>query len=801
MVRDIRYALRSLGRDRAFAAFAIVILALGIGASSIVFNVANALVLRPLPFADPEELVWIANGTSENLSAQTAQVMNLAELERGSTVWQGIAGFSPFYGAGDIRLGAGGEPERVTGVPVTQNFFSLLGVEPVLGRGFTTEESQFNGPKAIVLSHAFWRARFAADPSVIGRAVTIDGAPATIVGVMRPSFDFAGTFTPGAPADLFVPFPLTQETNRQGNTLALVGRLKPGADLAAAQAQATVVGGRIVSGRLENYWRNTFRPRLSPLRERVVGRFLSPIGVLGGAVGILMLLVCANLSNLLLVRAAARRRDVAVRAALGASRAQLLRQMLIEALTLAIVGAATGLLLAVAGTRAIAQLETAVPLLYTVRIDVAALTFIVGATAIVGVAFGVLPAFQASRTAPQAALQHFTRGTLAGGSWTQRVIVVAEVAIVCVLVSGSGLLARSFVRVMDVDLGFDASHVAAVRVDPRREGSTRASRNAYFDSVIREASSVPGIEAVGLSDALPLGDNFGWRRWTIRKPDGSPERYNPLVRMIDEGYLAAMKIPIVAGRGFTAADSDASEPVMIINDALAAEIWPGEDPLGRQMHVSGKLYRIVGLVRPVTYFAVERESGGEMYLPMKQAGDYAVVDLVMRTAMPSSMLTGNVRAALKRADPNMPLTDIRTMAQLIDRSLFARRALLWVVAGFAAFGLVLASLGLYAVIAYSVGQRQSELGLRMALGASPSELRSGVLAQTLSLVIVGLIAGLPASWMAGQVMQGLLFQVAFADAATYVGMVVVLVMVAGVAGYLPARRASRVDPAIALRAQ
>ncbi len=801
MTRDIRHAFRTLRRDPAFATLAILIIGLGIGASSIVFNVVNALVLRPLPFTRPEELVWIANGTSDNLSAQTAQVMNLAELERDSPAWSGIAGFSPFFGAGDIRLHAGGEPERVTGVPVTQNFFALLGVEPVLGRGFTAEESQWNGPKAVVLSHAFWRSRFAADPSVIGRAITLDGAPGTIVGVMGPSFDFAGTFTPGGRAELFVPFPLSPETNRQGNTLALIGRLKPGIAIAAAQAQASVVGERIKSGRIDNHWRNTFRPRLVPLRERVVGRFTSPIGILTGAVGILMLLVCANLSNLLLVRASARRRDVAVRSALGAGRAELLRQMLVESLTLAAAGAAVGLVLAVAGTRLIAQVDSAVPLLYSARVDIAALAFLAGATAILGASIGALPALYGARTSPQAVLQQAGRGALGGGSWTQRFIVVVEVAIVCVLVNGSGLLARSFARVLDVELGFDAAHVAAVRVDPRRQGTTRATRNAYFDEVLREAATVPGIDALGLSDALPLGDNFGWRRWTARRTDGSADRYNPLVRMIDEGYLGAMKIPIVAGRSFSAADTDGSEPVVIINDAFAAELWPGQDPIGQVLHVSSVNYRVIGMVPQVKYFAVERESGSEMYLPLRQIGDYQVVDLVVRSAVAPTILAGSLRAALKRADPDMPITGLRTMEELIDRSLFARRALLWLVAGFAGFGLVLASLGLYAVIAYSVGQRQSEFGLRVALGASPSVLRSGVLAQTLSLVILGLLAGIPASWMAGQLLQGVLFQVTFADAGTYVGMVTVLVIVAGVAGYLPARNASSVDPAIALRAQ
>jgi hypothetical protein len=300
---DVRYGARTLRRDAALTTFAVLIAGLGIGASSVVFNVFNALFLRPLPFERSGELVWIANGTSDNLSSQTAQVMNLAALESGTGSWSGIAGFSPFYGPGDARLGAGGDIERITAVPITENFLSVVGVRLQAGRGFTPEESQYNGPKAVILSDRFWRRRFRADPAIAGRAITLNAAPATIVGVLAPAFDFAGTFTPGAPADVFVPFPLSPETNRRGNTLALVGRLKPGATIAAAQAEAIVIGARIAKDRTANPRQNTFDPRLSPLRARITGTLTAPLAVLVGAVGFLMLIVCANLSSLLLARA------------------------------------------------------------------------------------------------------------------------------------------------------------------------------------------------------------------------------------------------------------------------------------------------------------------------------------------------------------------------------------------------------------------------------------------------------------------------------------------------------------------
>jgi predicted permease len=802
IVRDVRHGFRSLRRDAGLTAFAIVIVGLGIGASSTVFNVFNALLLRPLPFDRPEQLVWIANGESANLSAQTAQVINLAELETGSQSLAGVAGFSPFYGAGDTRLGAGGEPERITAVPVTEDFFPLLGIEPSLGRSFSPEECRQNGPKAVILGDALWRRRFMADRSAIGRVITLDGAPATIVGVLPPAFDFAGTFSPGGRADVFVPFPLSPETNRQGNTLALIGRLRPGADLPSAQAEATVIGERIKSGRVGNTSRNSFRPRLSPLKARVTGRFATPVVVLVVAVAFLMLVVCANLSNLLLARASARRRDIAVRAALGAERHQLVREMLVESVMLSAAGAALGMGLAVTGTRLIAQLSgAAIPMLYAVRVDGMALGFVILAALVTGIAFGLLPAFQASGWSPQIVLHSNGRGAVGGRSRTQRAIVVAEIALVTVLLTGAGLLTRSLVRLLDVDLGFDSSNVITVRVDPQRRGTTRATRNLYFDEVLRQVQSVSGIEALGLTDALPLGDNFGWRQWTAKR-QGQPEgeRHVPLVRMIDEGYLPAMRIPVLAGRGFTAADTDGSEPVVLVNEAFAREMWPGRDALGQTLEVNEGTHRVVGVIRGVRYFGFERDAGAEMYLPLRQIGDYQIVDLVVRASGSAGALTSRLRDALKRADPNMPVTEFRTMAQLIDRSVFARRAMLWLVAGFAFCGLVLASLGIYAVISYSVGHRRQEIGLRMALGASPAELRRAVLAQTIRLVVAGLLIGLPMSWMTAHAIRGLLFGVPFTDGPTFALVIALLTIVAAIAGYVPARRASRIDPAAALRA-
>jgi predicted permease len=809
LMRDLRYAVRAMRRDAALTTFAILIIGVGIGASTTVFGVVNALWLRPLPFDDPERLVWVANGTSENLSRQSVQVGHVVDLRVQSQSLAGLAGFAPFYGVGDIRLTGTGEPERVTGVPVTEGFFSLLGVRPWLGRDFTAEECRWGAPRTAILSYAFWQRRLDAKPEVIGRSITLDGAPVTVVGILPPSFDFGGTFRPGRPADLFLPFPLSPENNRRGNTLALIGRLKPGIDLTTAGVEITTTVDRfsktapdVEPGRR----RNPFRPNLSSLQDRISGRFHGTLAMLSAAVGFLMLLVSANISSLLLARASARHKEMAVRMALGAGRGRLVRQMLVDGMTLSCSGAALGLALAFGGTRLIAQLDSAsIPLLQSVRVDRLAMAFIAFVAVLTGVGFGVLPALQASESAPHDALKDSSRGLTAEGGWLRRAVVVTEIVLVCVLLTGAGLLTRSLSRVLDVDPGFNAENVISLRVDPSRlDHPTLERRNAYFDTVVQHVRSVPGVETVGLTDALPLGDNFGWRGWTVSPKERLNDpgaRVNPLVRMIDDRYFSAMRIAMKSGRGFTSDDHSSSEWVVIVNEALARASWPDQDPLGRVLRASGRDYRVVGVVNDVRYFALERDTGQEMYMLLKQTGDYQTVDLVVRSAVPPARLIPALRAALKRADPSLPAVEFRTMEHLLDRSVFTRRIIVQLLAGFAGFGLILASLGLYAVISYLVSQRTRELGVRMALGAAPLLLQGRILLQTMTLAAIGLAIGLPAAWIAAKAIQGLLFGVVSSDPVTFGGVAAVVTIVAGVAGYVPARRASRIDPVLALRAE
>jgi predicted permease len=808
IARDIRYAFRTMRRDAASTTFAILIVGVGVGASTTMFGVVSALWLRPLPFDDPDRLVWIVNGSSENLSSQTVQAGHVVDLREQSQTLGGLAGFSPFlYGAGDIRMTGSGEAERVTGVPVTEGFLELLGVTPWLGRSFTAEECRWGAAPATILSYAFWQRRLGARADVIGASITLDGAPTTIVGVLPPWFDFGGTFSPGRPADLFLPFPLSPETNRRGNTVALIGRLKPGIDLTTAAVETTTTVDRfsrtapdVEPGRR----RNPFRPNLIPLQDRISGRFHGTLAVLAAAVGFLMLLVAANISSLLLARASARHREMALRMALGAGRGRLVRQMLVEGLALAGGGALLGLALAFGGTSLIAHLDgAAIPLLHDVRVDGLALAFTVSVAALAGAGFGVLPALQASGSAPQDALKDAGRGATGGGGSMRRAIVVAEIVLVTVLLTGAGLLTRSLIRVLGVDPGFTSENVMTLRVDPsRQERPTLEMRNAYFDSVLEHVRAVPGVEAAGLTDALPLGDNFGWRGWTIAPGDRATDpgaRQNARARMVDDRYFSAMRIGINAGRGFTSDDRPSSERVVVINQALGRALWPDGNPLGRVLRASGRDYRVVGVVNDVRYFALERETGYEMYMLIEQTGDYQTVDLVVRSALAPAALIPGLRAALKRADPGLPAVEFRTMEELVARSVFTRRLVVLLLAGFAGFGLLLASLGLYAVVSYSVGQRTREIGVRMALGAAPVAMQGQVLKQTMTLAAIGLALGLPAAWMAAKAIQGLLFGIVSSDPVTFAGVAAVVALVAGLAGYVPARRASRIDPALALR--
>jgi len=798
-LKDLRYSFRSLRRDAGFATFAILIVGLGIGASSTLFSVVNALLLRPLPFGDPQRLVWVTNYDVAGLSGQTTQVGHMVDLREQNRSFADLAGYFAFYGVGDNILGGQGTPERLSSVPVSCNFFPVLGVEPELGRQFTAEECKWHGPKAVLLSHGFWERRFASDRSIVGRPLTIDNEPVTVAGVLPASFDFSSIFAPGSHIDFFAPFPLTAETNRWGNTMAMVGRLKPGVSIGSAGAEIKILAGRITQAHPE---RNGFEGHVVPLADHVSGRMRLALFVLAGAVGVVMLIVCANLSNLLLARTAARQKEIAIRTALGAGQWRLIRQMLTEGVALSCCGAALGVVLALGGTRALAHLDAInIPLLQNVRTDGAALAFTLLMAVATGILFGLAPALQIPATTLHDVLKDTNRGSTEGKrrGWVRGSLVVSEIAFACVLLVGAGLLIRSFVKVLDVDLGFRPERVASLRVDPERNFHSQEEANAYFDDVLRRAQSVPGVVSVGLTDALPLGRNRSWGVGV--KGRTFPKGKNPVgfVRVVSHGYISTMGIPIRSGRDLTEQDGASGDPVILINETMARTLFPGGDALGKIM-LTDKERRIVGVVGDVRHLALEQGAGMEFYLPIRQCGDWSGVDLVLRTTLPPSQFASAIRAALKPVAPNLPGNDFRLVQQLVDKAVSPRRFVVLLLGGFALFALILASLGIYGVISYSVSQRTQEIGIRMALGASAGSLQASIILQTLGLAAAGMTLGAAASWIMARALSGMLFETTASDPVTFVGMLLVLAAVSAVAGYLPARRASRIDPSVALRA-
>jgi predicted permease len=801
LLHDVRYTFRTLRADARFAIFAILISGLGIGASSTVFSVVNALILRPLPFAEPERLVWIANHDTSGLSGQTTQVGYMLDLRERSRALSAIAGYFAFYGVGDNVLSGRGGSERLSGVPVSDNFFQVLGVQPQLGRTFNEQETRWRGPRAVILGHSLWVRRFASDPAIVGTAITLNDEATTVIGVLPASFDFATVFAPGTHFDLYLPFPLSPETNRWGNTMAMIGRLAPGQTAAAAQAEIRTLAPQMSR---EHPERNTFEGYATPLADRVNGRMRLAVWVLAGAVTAVMLIVCANLSNLLLARTTTRRKEIAIRAALGAGRGRLIAQMLTEGLVLSCAGAVLGVALAVVGTRALAHLEAvSVPLLQSVRTDATALGFTLALAIAAGLVFGLAPALGASDAALNHALKDASRGSTGRRTWVRGALVVAEIAFACVLVVGAGLLVRSFIQVLDVNLGFRPAGAVTVRVDPDSSYTTTAQKNAYFDEVLRRVRAIPGVQSAGITDALPLGRN---RTWGVRPKGITYERGrtpSAFVRIVSDGYLAAMGIPLVAGRDISERDTSSSEPVIVINETMARRLWPGQDPIGKSfLNLCTSTERhVVGVAADVRHLALEQESGNEMYLPLKQCGDLPSADMVVRSTLTTAQVTGEVRETLTPLNAAIDANEFRTVQQLVDRSVSPRRFLVLLLGAFAVFALLLASLGVYALISYSVTQRTQEIGIRMALGASIRNVRGEIVGQTLRLSLVGITIGTIASWVAARSMSRLLFGVTPTDPATFAGMIFVLAAVAALAGYLPARRASRIDPLIALRAE
>jgi predicted permease len=806
-LQDLKYTLRTLSRDRGFTLVAVFILALAIGANIGVFSVVNTLLLRPLPFPDSYELVWIAPPPTDcGLSCATYSADAYEEFREQSRAYQDLTGYEAFTTPNNLRLTGRGEPQSATGIEVIGNFFQVLEVQPAMGRLFAPDESR-GGPHAVaLLTKAYWRRQFNADPAIVGKAIELNGTPVTVVGVLPDSFDFGAVFSPGAKVDLFTPLDLNLERN-WGNIVTLLGRLKPSVTVAQALDDANRVAPDIYFNVKYPQTLGRYKGALIPvlLKNYVTGKLRRSLIALWCAVGAILLIAGVNLSNLLLARAVARAKEFAVRGALGASRGHIVRQLLMESLVLSSAGAILGLGLALMLIAWLAhQGSVALPLLSSLRIDSQALGWTVLVAVLTATIFGLLPGLRMAGGNLHEMLKDSGAGAGLGRKHerVRAALVVFEVALACVLLVSAGLLLRSFVKVLDVDLGFQPDRAASIKVEyddsaPSEEAS-QVKRGEIFQQILARVSALPGVEAAGMADYLPLGPN---REWDTPVPQGKTfapgELPDPLVYVITPGFIRAMGIRL-RGRDFTWADGPHSERVVLINASAARVYWPGEDAVGKILMRGTEEDHVVGVVDDVHEETVEGGTGSQIYYPAMQQGPSSA-QLVVRTSLPPATLAASVLYALRELNPKQPAAEFQPIRNIVDRAVSPRRFFMLLVAAFAGLGLLLAALGIYGVISYSVTQRTQEIGIRMALGATTADVQLGVIGKTLRLTLIGIAAGSIASLIVARAITALLFGTTPADPVTFAAVTLMLAMVAFFAGYLPARKASHINPMVALR--
>jgi predicted permease len=808
--QDLRYTLRSLRHDLSFTGVALLILAAAIGANIAVFSVVNTLLLRPLPFPNAHELVWIAPPPSGcGLSCATYSADAYEEFRAQSRVYQDVTGYEAFSTPDNVRLTGRGEPEPATSIDVIGNFFDVLGVQPAMGRLFTSDESRGAHP-VVLLANAYWRRQFHRDPAVVGKAIDLSGTPVTVVGVLPASFDYGAVFSPGAKVDMFTPLDLNKQRD-WGNIVTLIGRLKPGVTLAQALDDSKRVAPNLYFNVKYPQSLGNYKDSLIPvwLKDYVTGKLRRSLIALWSAVAAILLIAAVNLSNLLLARTSMRAKEFAVRAALGASRARIISQLLLESLGLSGAGALLGLGMAallIAWLRQ--QGSLALPLLSAVRVDLQALGWTVLIAIFTAMIFGLLPGLRISGGNLQQALKDSGPGAGVGrkNERVRSALVVAEVALACVLLVSAALLLRSFVKVLQVDLGFRPEGAASIKVEYddstplSSEDASTAKRTAIFQRILARVSALPGVQAAGMADYLPLGPN---REWDSPVPEGKTfaphELPDPLVYVITPGFIHAMGIRL-HGREFTWDDGPHSERVVLINASAARIYWPNEDAVGKVLLRGKEQDRVVGVVDDVHEENVEGGPGSQIYYPVTQQGPNGA-QLVVRSSLPPAVLGPSVLRALRELNPNQPAAEFRPIRTIVDRAVSPRRFFMLLVAAFAGLGLLLATLGIYGVISYSVTQKTPEIGIRMALGATVGQVRSLVLGSTLRLASAGMLLGALLSLALSRVIGSLLFATSPWDASAYVVMALALLLVALVAGYIPARRASRIEPMKALRAE
>ncbi|MBA2732355.1 MAG: ABC transporter permease [Acidobacteria bacterium] len=814
--QDMRYGVRMLLKNPAFTFIAVLALALGIGANTAIFSVVNAVLLRSLPFENGDRLVVIyaENSSDGNNSVPDKAPFSFPDFKDYKDQAQGLQYVSSYSTNGTVVTSGGEEPERIFGADVSADLFPMLGVKPLLGRVFTPEEDQAGQPSVIVLGYGLWQRRFGGDKEIIGREIKLGARSMTVIGVMPPDFKFP---VQAEKSDYYMPFTAEMARynadamgNRDNRSMPIVASLKPGATLQQAQVEIETIANRLT----QQYpaTNTNWHARLISMHEDVTGDIRPALLVLLGAVGFVLLITCANVANLLLARAASRHKETAIRTALGASRGRIMRQLLTESLLLSFAGGALGLLLAVWGIDLlVAASPASVPRLGEIALDNRVLGFTLAVSALTGIIFGLAPAFNSSKTNLNESLKEGSRGSTEGArrSRVRSLLVVSEIALSLVLLVGAGLLIKSFVRLLDTSPGYEAGSVLSVTLPvSRSKYPTPEQQTTYVQELMTRTRALPGVEAVAITNLLPLGLRDRLNTFNIegRPPAAPGARTAARNSVVTPDYFRTMSIPVQRGRSFTERDRDDTPPVIIVNEALAKRYFPGEEAVGKRIILDDDVTNeplpsreIVGVVGNVRHNGLDEEVQPEYYNPFFQMPDRQM-DLVVRSANANpAALASTVRATIKGVDKDQLIWEVKTMDERISQSVAPRRFQMTLLGVFAALALVLASIGIYGVMSYAVTQRTHEIGLRMALGAQTKDVLRLVVGRGMMLAGLGIAAGLAASFALTRVMASLLYGVSATDPVTFTGIALLLAVVAFLASYIPARRATKVDPMIALR--
>jgi putative ABC transport system permease protein len=794
-----------LGKSPGFTAMAVLALALGIGANSAIFSVVNTVLLRPLPYKDPDRLVMVwYHVPQKGLKQFSASPLDFIDWRDQSQVFEQMAAFDSL----SFNLTGKEEPERIEGARVSASLFPLLGVKAALGRTFLAEEEQPGHERVVILSHGLWQRRFGADPGFIGQTLTLNGSSYTVVGILPASFKFPDKeelWTPLA----FNPEQLI-ESARGGRSLLVIGRLKPAVTLRQGQTEMSTIARR-----LEQRYPVTntgWGIHLVPLHEQEVEEYRLALLILLGVVGFVLLIACANVANLLLARAATRQKEIAIRTALGATRRHVIRQLLTESLLLAGLGGALGLLLALWGIDLLVAVCPAdMPRVQEVRLDGHVLGFTLLVSLLAGVIFGLAPAFQASQPDLNQSLKEggWKSRALPGRHRIRNLLVVGEVALALVLLIGAGLMIKSFLRVRSVHLGFNPEHVLTMQIAlPPSQYAAGHPVSAFYRQLLARIEELPGVQSVGAVTVLPLSGDVSATSFTIegRPPLPTGEFLLANYRAISPHYFRTMGIPLLQGRDVAERDGEAAPTVVVINQTMAQRFWPGEQPLGKRLRLKVKGQQIsceiVGVVGDVKYAELNAKATPEIYWPYAQnlrPGYTSNMTLVVRTASDPVSMAAAVRSQVQAVDRNQPVFNIKTMEQYVVQAVASWRGATLLLSLFAALALVLAAVGIYSVMSYSVTQRTHEIGVRMALGAEPRDVLRLVVGQGMMLTLIGVIAGLAAAFALTRVMSEMLYGVSPTDPTTFAAIALLLAAVALMASYIPARRATKVDPMVALR--